>query len=89
MTLTNPMTILSFVTIFAGLGLAETGGNYIGAVILVLGVFTGSAAWWLLLSSGVSWWNTKFNLHRLQLLNRLAGVIIIAFGIVALLGMIG
>ncbi|MBC6420522.1 MAG: LysE family transporter [Hormoscilla sp. SP12CHS1] len=89
LTLTNPMTILSFVTIFAGLGLAETGGNYIGAVILVLGVFTGSAAWWLLLSSGVSWWNTKFNLHRLQLLNRLAGVIIIAFGIVALLGMIG
>lgn len=89
LTLTNPMTILSFVTIFAGLGLAETGGNYMGAAILVLGVFTGSAAWWLLLSSGVSWWKTKFNLHRLQSLNRLAGVIIVAFGIVAFLSIIG
>jgi len=89
LTLTNPMTILSFVTIFAGLGLAETGGNYMGAVILVLGVFTGSAAWWLILSSGVSWWRTKFNLHRLQSINRLAGVIILAFGIVALLSIIG
>ena len=89
LTLTNPMTILSFVTIFAGLGLAETGGNYMGAVILVLGVFTGSAAWWLLLSSGVSWLSTNFNLHRLQSINRLAGFIIIAFGMVALFSIRG
>lgn len=89
LTLTNPMTILSFVTIFAGLGLADRSGNYLEALILVLGVFTGSAAWWLLLSSGVSWWSTKFNLHRLQSINRLAGVIIVAFGMVALLSIIG
>jgi threonine/homoserine/homoserine lactone efflux protein len=87
LTLTNPMTILSFTTIFAGLGLAYPGGNYLGALILVLGVFTGSAAWWLLLSSGVSWWSTKFNLHRLQSINRFAGVIIVAFGILALLSL--
>jgi threonine/homoserine/homoserine lactone efflux protein len=42
LTLTNPMTILSFAAIFAGLGLTATTGNYVAGV-LVLGVFTGSA----------------------------------------------
>ena len=53
LTVTNPMTILSFAAIFAGLGLANTSGSYASAVILVLGVFLGSATWWLLLSGGV------------------------------------
>jgi hypothetical protein len=43
LTLTNSMTILPFVAIFAGLGSAGTIGNYITAGILVLGVFIGSA----------------------------------------------
>ena len=73
----------------SGLGLAETGGNYMGSVILVFGVFTGSSIWWLILSSAVSWWSAKFNLHRLQSIDRFAGVIIVAFGILALLTTIG
>ena len=52
LTLTNPMTILSFVAIFAGLGLASTGGNYASAGVLVFGVFIGSALWWLILERG-------------------------------------
>src|SRR5215467_10551272 len=42
LTLTNPMTILSFVAIFAGLGLAS-GADFKGAAMLVTGVFAGSA----------------------------------------------
>ncbi len=53
LTLTNPITILSFAAIFAGLGLASAGRDYLSAATLVLGVFLGSAAWWLLLSAGV------------------------------------
>lgn len=85
LTLTNPLTILSFLTIFAGLGLADTGGNYRSAIILVAGVFIGSAAWWLLLSSGVGVFRSRFNAHRLQWVNRLAGVTIVVFGMLALL----
>ena len=51
-TWTNPLTILSFVAIFAGLGLAETGGDLLSAGILVLGVFSGLAAWWCALWRG-------------------------------------
>jgi threonine/homoserine/homoserine lactone efflux protein len=53
LTLANPTTILSFVAVFAGLGVAGTGRGYAAGATLVLGVFAGSALWWLLLSAGV------------------------------------
>jgi threonine/homoserine/homoserine lactone efflux protein len=49
LTLANPMTILSFAAIFAGLG-PRTGASGAEALLLVLGVFAGSALWWLILS---------------------------------------
>jgi threonine/homoserine/homoserine lactone efflux protein len=57
-TLTNPMTILSFVAVFAGLGLGSS-PNYLAASVLVTGVFIGSALWWLLLSSGVGLFRSR------------------------------
>jgi threonine/homoserine/homoserine lactone efflux protein len=84
LTLTNPLTILSFVAIFAGLGLAETGGDSLSAGILVLGVFSGSAAWWLLLSGGVSLLRAKVTTGTLRWINRLAGLVIVGFGVAAL-----
>jgi threonine/homoserine/homoserine lactone efflux protein len=84
LTITNPLTILSFLAIFAGLRLGETNGDYISATFMVLGVFLGSAAWWLALSSGVSLLREKFTPALLAWVNRLAGTIIFAFGMVAL-----
>ena len=85
LTLTNPMTILSFAAIFAGLGLASLRGDRASAGILVLGVFLGSAAWWLLLSGGVGLFREKFGAGAMQWVNRISGGIITAFGILALL----
>jgi threonine/homoserine/homoserine lactone efflux protein len=88
LTLTNPMTIISFAAIFAGLGLASTSGNYVSAVVLVCGVFIGSALWWLILSGGVGVFREKFNPHGLQWVNRISGAIIAGFGLFALLSSI-
>jgi len=88
LTLTNPTTILSFVAIFAGLGLASAGGDYVSAGILVSGVFIGSALWWLILSSGVGMFREKFNPPRMRWVNRISGAIITAFGVVAILSLI-
>ncbi|MGE5462351.1 MAG: LysE family transporter [Syntrophothermus sp.] len=88
LTLTNPMTILSFVAIFAALGLGNTDGSYASALILVLGVFCGSATWWLLLSSGVGLFRNKFNARGLLWVNRISGAIITLFGIIALGGLL-
>ncbi|MEL6128428.1 MAG: LysE family translocator [Cyanobacteria bacterium J06627_3] len=82
LTLTNPATILSFVLLFAGF--APTGLSYGQAVVMVGGVFIGSALWWLLLSSGVSRLRHWLTPGRLIWVNRGFGVLITAFGIVAL-----
>ena len=85
LTLTNPMTILAFVAIFAGAGLATTGGGSIAALLLVAGVFCGSAAWWLLLSFGVSLLRGFVTAPVLRWINRIAGGVIVAFGVIAIL----
>jgi threonine/homoserine/homoserine lactone efflux protein len=84
LTLTNPMTIISFAAIFAGLGLATSGGNYGSAGILVVGVFCGSAFWWFLLSTGIGLFRARFNSNGLRWVNRFSGVTIAGFGIFAL-----
>lgn len=86
LTLTNPATILSFAAVFAGLGVASTGG-YGAAGMLVAGVFLGSALWWLLLSSGVSALRRRFDSRMLVWVNRVSGGILFAFGLVALVSL--
>jgi threonine/homoserine/homoserine lactone efflux protein len=88
LTLTNPMTILSFTAIFAGLGLANTAGDYLSASLLVLGVFVGSALWWLLLSSGIGLFRARFPTAGLVWVNRMAGVVIAGFGVGSLAGLL-
>ena len=88
LTLTNPTTIISFVAIFSGLGLISTSKNYVSAGILVFGVFIGSALWWIILSSGVSLFQEKFNNRGMLWVNRISGAIIICFGIFALISII-
>jgi threonine/homoserine/homoserine lactone efflux protein len=85
LTLTNPATILAFVAIFAGLGIVESGTGYGSALALVGGVFGGSAAWWLLLSGGVSLLRKQFTPARLRWVNWLSGVILAGFGALAIL----
>jgi threonine/homoserine/homoserine lactone efflux protein len=84
LTITNPLTILSFAAIFAGLGLVETNGNYFSAATTVFGVFLGSASWWILLSTGVSILRSRFTSTGLLWVNRISGLIILGFGFVTL-----
>jgi threonine/homoserine/homoserine lactone efflux protein len=88
LTVTNPTTILSFAAIFAGLGLGGAGGRYSSASLMVLGVFLGSAFWWLLLSTGVGFLRSSVTPTHLRWVNRGAAVIITAFGIGALVGLL-
>ncbi len=87
LTLTNPMTIISFAAVFAGLGIGSAAGNYGSATFLVLGVFAGSAAWWLILSGGVSIFRSKFSPRSLGWVNKAAGIVILGFGVLAILSL--
>jgi len=84
LTLTNPMTIFSFAAVFAGFGLAGIKGSVLSSAILVLGVFLGSALWWLFLVVLFSLYGRRFQSHELVWVNRLTGAIITASGVFAL-----
>lgn len=85
LTLTNPMTILSFVAVFAGLGLGSTNSDYTHALLLVIGITLGSACWWLLLSGGVALiLHHRISPKTMRIINSLSGIIMLTFGIFAL-----
>jgi threonine/homoserine/homoserine lactone efflux protein len=84
LTLTNPMTILSFAAIFAGLGVAGSGP--LGAATVTVGVFLGSMTWWLLLTTTVSRLRSRVTPRALRLVNAASGVLVATFGAIALAG---
>jgi len=89
LTLTNPMTILSFAAVFAALGLGTAHPEPLAAASLVLGVFLGSGLWWLTLSAGVGLFRDRIDARGLRWVNRFSGAVIFAFGALAVAGAIG
>jgi len=85
LTLTNPMTILSFAAVFAAAGIADDCADYLSAALLVLGVFLGSAFWWVILAGVVGFLRSRFNTRGLRWANRISGIIIAGFGLIAML----
>jgi len=85
LTITNPMTILSYIAIFATLGLSRSKDSSSNMVILVLGVFLGSILWWLILSEGVTFFRKKLSKKVMLWINHFAGILIFLFGIAALI----
>jgi len=83
LTLTNPVTILAFLAVFASLGITP-GGDPGSAGSLVAGVFLGSATWWLVLALGVGTLRTRITPAVLIWVNRLAGAVIAGFGVFAI-----
>ena len=88
LTLTNPLTILSFAAIFAGIGVGSASKSFFSATAVVLGVFSGSTLWWIILTSAISLLRKKINSQLLLWINRISGAIITLFGIVALLSLL-
>jgi threonine/homoserine/homoserine lactone efflux protein len=82
LTLTNPMTILSFAALFVGLGV--TGGDAACAGLLTAGVFLGSAAWWVALVATVGALRSRVTPAGLRRVNMASGLLIGAFAVVAL-----
>jgi threonine/homoserine/homoserine lactone efflux protein len=88
LTLTNPLTIFAFAAIFAGVGAEAAAGNTLGALNVVLGVFLGSAAWWLILVTLTSLFRSRLTIGGLVWVNRVSGIVILGFGAVMLYALI-
>lgn len=81
LTLTNPATIISFIAIYSSLGIVDHDSNYLEAMIIVMGVFSGSLFWWFFLSAAISKIKHKLSQNLLIWINRLSGSILISFGL--------
>jgi threonine/homoserine/homoserine lactone efflux protein len=89
LTMSNPITIFSFLGMFAGAGVNTPAT----AIWIVLGIFSGSMLWWLILAQLTHWLGTRLNAAILLWINRVAGLALVIFGgisvgkaLVALLG---
>jgi threonine/homoserine/homoserine lactone efflux protein len=78
LTLANPPTILAFAAIFAGLGLVS-GSDYASATLVVLGVFLGSALWWLVLVAAAGAFRHRIGLRLARSINVVSGATILGF----------
>lgn len=78
LTLANPPTILAFAAIFAGLGLVAE-SDYGAAALVVLGVFFGSALWWLILVAAVGAFRRRIGPGLARAINVVSGATILAF----------
>ncbi|HZT89896.1 MAG TPA: LysE family transporter [Stellaceae bacterium] len=85
LTLTNPVTLLSFLAIFAAVGLTGKEATLAAAAVLVLGIWLGSLLWWLALCLGASLWRRTLSERHLRWINRGSGGILFLSG-VALIG---
>lgn len=88
LTLSNPLTILSFIAVFAGLGLVDVSEKFVDAAVLVTGIFLGACLWWLILSEGITFFRKKVGQKTMSWINRTAGMIIVAFGLGALISVL-
>ncbi len=88
--LANPVTVLGFAAMFAGLGAAP--GRLMSAdsaaAVLVLGIFLGSILWWLALSALIGRVRQHIGVHSLTLINRLCGTVLTAFGLYAIAALV-
>ena len=82
LTMANPMTILSFGALFAGLGV--TRGATGDAALVVLGVLLGSTTWWVVLTTVVGTLRARVTPAWIHRINLVSGCLIGAFAIVAI-----
>jgi threonine/homoserine/homoserine lactone efflux protein len=83
--LTNPLAVLVFTATFSALGIGGWGDAFISTGMLVIGVFAGSSLWGPIFVAGTNLFSPHLTPGQLRLANRIAGLILFGFGIVACL----
>ena len=80
MAITNPATMIAAAGVFAALGGVDVYSAPVTALWLVLGVFLGSALWWVILSGAVAVLRRPLVNTGMPWLNKISGSIITASG---------
>jgi len=81
MTVSNPGAFLFMLGMMTFVG-AGTTNEYLSAIILI-GVILGTSVWWLFLTALINRFRNWFQMKQLLVLNRLSGLAIMVFGLLA------
>lgn len=81
LTITNPGAVLGLFAIFGGVSTFVEVKSYVDALTIVAAVMGGSLAWWLSLSHLIARFRHRLSLARLQLINQIAGLLLVGFGL--------
>lgn len=84
LTMTNPLTIVLYAGVFAGIGLVA-GASFVDAALLTLAVWLGSTLWWVVLCSVVAWVRGRVSTRALLWVNRISGAALVVFGAFAVI----
>jgi threonine/homoserine/homoserine lactone efflux protein len=84
LTMSNPVTIFAFLGMFAGAGVSTLSS----AIWMVIGIFSGSMLWWIVLAFITHWLGKRLNAKVLLWVNRVAGAALIGFGLWAVVNAI-
>ena len=80
LTIINPMTLLSIVAIFAGLGVGVT-TDWLETTLFIVGIALGAILWWYLLSWAVRKYCGNITAGWMKIINRVSGLAILALGV--------
>lgn len=85
LTLSNPLAVFLFVAAFAGIGMVTVKDSSLKSSFIISGVFLGAMLWWAILTFFVDLFRKRFRLKQLWWINKIAGILVIIFGVVAML----
>ncbi len=82
LTITNPITIVFYGFVFATFGMVQD--NFLSLGSILVGIFCGAISVWFLLSTLVNIFRKYFRLRIIFYINKIAGIIIMIFGLFAI-----
>ena len=81
MTITNPGALVLMFGLFAFVRLDLTDATTYSVLLVLAGIFVGTAGWWFLLSSGINLFRKRFRLRQMLIINRVSGILIALLGL--------
>lgn len=85
MTITNPGALVLMFGLFAFVRLDLTDATTSSVLLVLAGIFAGTAGWWFLLSSGINLFRKRFRLRQMLIINRVSGILIALLGLASVI----
>jgi threonine/homoserine/homoserine lactone efflux protein len=82
LTITNPGAVLGLFAVFGGVSTFVEVHSTIDVLLLVAAIASGSMLWWVTLSNLIGRYRHRIDLRALNLVNRIAGLLLAIFGAV-------